>query len=71
MKESVKSLLAESNQAENEGIKVSNAEMTVGLLGIAMSFAKQLVILSMAAYVLICIPSVFFKKKKCADSQEV
>lgn len=71
LKDSVKLLLTESNQAANEGIKVSNAEMTVGLLGIAMSFAKQLVILSMAAYVLICIPSVFFKKKKCADSQEV
>ena len=68
---SVRSLLEESNQTENEGIKVSNAEMSAGIVGVGMSFAKRFVILSMAAYVLICIPSVFFKKKKCADSQEV
>lgn len=69
--ESVRVLLAESNQTENEGIKVSEAEMSVGIVGVGMRFAKRFVLLSMAAYVLICIPSVFFKKKKCADSQEV
>lgn len=68
---SVRLLLSESNQAENEGIKVSKAEMSVGIVGVGMSFAKRFVILSMAAYVLICIPAAFFKKKKSADSQEV
>ena len=69
--ESVKLLLAEGNQEKNEGIKVSDPEMSAGIMSIGMSFAKRFVILSMAAYVLICIPSVFFKKKKRADSQEV
>ena len=68
--ESVRTLLAERNQTENEGIKVSNAGMSAGIVGIGMSFAKRFVILAMAAYVLICIPSVFFKKK-CRDSREV
>ena len=68
--ESVRLLLAESNRTENEGIKVSDTEMTVGIAGVCMSFAKRFVLLSMAAYVLICIPSVFFEKKS-ADSQEV
>ena len=68
--ESVKLLLAESNHRENEGIKVSNATRTVGIVGVGMSFAKRFVILSMAAYILITIPAVFFKKKS-ADSQEV
>ena len=67
---SVRELLAESNQAENEGIKVSNAEISAGIVGVGMSFAKRFVILSMAAYVLICIPSAF-SKKKIEDSQEV
>lgn len=67
---SVQVMLAESNHTENEGIKASNAERSVGMVGVAMSFAKQFVILSMAAYVLICIPSVF-SKKKSEDSQEV
>ena len=71
LNESVKLLLAHSNREENEGIKVSGAEMSVGIVGIGMSFAKQLVILSMAAYVLICIPSAFSGKKKRANSQEV
>lgn len=70
MNEDVKLLLGESNQTENEGIKVSNAEMSVGIVGVGMSFAKRFVILSMAAYVLIYIPSVFLKKKT-EDSQEV
>ena len=69
--ESVKLLLAESNQKENEGIKVSAAEMSAGIISVGMSFAKRFVILTMAAYVLLCILSVFFKKEKCADSQEV
>ena len=68
--ESVKLLLAESNQTENEGIKVSNAQKSAGIVGVGMSFAKRFVILSMAAYVLICVTSVFSKKKR-ADSQEV
>lgn len=68
---SVRSLLAESNQTENEGIKVSDPQMSAGIVSVGMRFAKRLVILSMAAYVLICIPTAFFKKKKCADSQEV
>ena len=68
--ESVKMLLAESNQTENEGIKVSNVSRTNGIVGIGMSFAKRFVVLSMAAYVLICIPSVIYKKKS-ADSREV
>ena len=71
LNESVKLLLAESNQTENEGIKVSNAEISVGIVGVGISFVKQFVILSMAAYVLICISSVLFKKKKSADPQEV
>lgn len=61
---SVRVLLVERNQAENEGIKVSSAQMSTGIVGVGMSFAKRFVILSMAAYVLICIPSVFTKKKK-------
>lgn len=68
--ESVRVLLAESNQTENEGIKVSNAEMPVGIVGVGMSFAKRFVILSMAAYVLSCIPSAF-SRKKTEESQEV
>ena len=71
LNEAVKLLLAESNQTENEGIKVSNAAMAVGIVGIGFSFAKRFVILSMAGYVLLCIPSVFFKKKKRVNSQEV
>ena len=70
MMESVRLLLAESNQTENEGIKVSDADMSAGIVGVGMSFAKRFVILSMAAYVLICIPAVF-SKKKIEDSQEV
>ena len=70
LNEAVKLLLAESNQTENEGIKVSDAAMTVGIVGVGMSFAKQFVILSMAAYILICIP-VIFPRKKTDDSQEV
>ena len=69
--DSVKLLLAESNQAENEGIKAGNAAMTVGIVGVGMSFAKRFAILSMAAYVVICIPSFLPKKKKCEDAQEV
>ena len=68
--ESTRILLAESNQTENEGIKVSSAEMSVGIVGIGMSFAKRFVILSMVVYVLICIPSIFSKKKN-DGSQEV
>ena len=67
--ESVRALLIESNQMENEGIKVSNAAMSVGIIGIALSFTKRFVIFSMALYVLICIPS-FFPKKKTEDSRE-
>ena len=68
---SVKLLLAESNQAENEGIKVSKPALSVGFIGIGMSFAKRFVILSMLAYVLICIPSFIPKKKEHAESEEV
>ena len=68
---SVRTLMAENNQTENEGIKVSNADMSAGIVGVGMSFAKRFVILSMAAYVLICIPDILFKKKKSADAQEV
>ena len=70
LNEAVKLLLAESNQTENEGIKVSNAAMSVGIVGIGMGFAKRFVILSMAAYVLLSIPAIF-PKKKTEDSQEV
>ena len=70
LNEAVKLLLAESNQTENEGIKVSNAEMSAGIVGVGFSFAKRFVILSMAAYILLCIPSAFSKKKN-ADTQEV
>ena len=66
----VKELLAESNQTENEGIKVSEAAKTAGIVSVGMSFAKRFVILSMAAYVLICFPSAF-SKEKIEDSQEV
>ena len=68
--QSARELLAESNQTENEGIKVSDAAMSEGIVSVGMSFAKRLVILSMAAYVLICISSFLFKKKT-EDSQEV
>ena len=61
--ESVKALLAESNQTENEGIKASNAEMGAGLVSVGMSFAKRFVFLSMGAYILICIASYLPKKK--------
>lgn len=70
MMESVKVLLAESNQTKNEGIKVSDAAMTAGIVGVGISFAKRFVILSMAAYVVICIPSFFFKKKS-TETEEV
>ena len=68
--ESVRVLLAQSNQMENEGIKVSDAAMSTGIVGIGISFAKRFVILSMGAYVLICILS-FFPKKKTEEAQEV
>ena len=68
--EAVKTLLAESNQTNNEGIKIGKADMSVGLVGVGMSFAKRFVILSMAAYIVLFAPSVFFKKKKEA-AQEV
>ena len=70
LNESVRSLLSESNQTENEGIKVSKAQMSVGVIGIGMRFAKQFVFLSMAAYILICMFHAFVQKKR-ADSQEV
>lgn len=70
LNEAVKLLLEESNQTENEGIKVSNAAMTVGIVGVGMSFAKRFVILAMAAYVLLSIPAMF-PKKKMEESQEV
>ena len=70
LNEDVKLLLAENNQTGNEGIKASDAAMAVGIVGVGMSFAKRFVILSMAAYVLTCIPSIF-PKKKAKDSQEV
>lgn len=69
--ESTKALLAESNQTENEGIQVSGAEMSVGIVGVGMSFAKRFVILSMAAYVVICILDFLPKKKESVESQEV
>ena len=68
--ESVRVLLAESNQTENEGIKMSNAKMSVGIVGIGMSFAKRFVILSMGAYVVIYVLSVL-PKKKAERTQEV
>lgn len=68
--ESAMLLLAESNQLENEGIKVSDVAMSAGIGGVGMSFAKRLVILSMAAYVLICIP-LLFQRKKTEESREV
>jgi hypothetical protein len=64
MAESVKLLVEENNRTANEGIKVSGAEMSAGILGVGMSFAKRFVIVYMAAYVLICIPSAFTKKKR-------
>ena len=70
MLESVKLLLEESNQRENEGIKVSGSEMSVGIVGAGMSFAKRFVIFSMVVYVLFYIPSLF-KRKKCTASEEV
>ena len=69
--QSVKVLLEESNQSENKGIKVSNADMSVGIVGVAMSFAKQFVILSMAGYVLICLLTAFSGKKKQTEAREV
>ena len=68
--ESVELLLTESNHTENEGIKASNAQMTVGIVGAGMSFAKRFLILYLGAYILICIPSVFSKKKR-ETAQEV
>ena len=64
MAETVKLLVEENNRTANEGIKVSGAEMSAGILGVGMSFAKRFVIVYMAAYVLICIPSAFTKKKR-------
>ena len=73
--QSAKVLLAESNQTENEGIKSSGAEMAVGLVGVGMSFVKRFVILSMGAYVLVCIYSALPKKKteesQAEEAQEV
>ena len=68
--ESVKLLLAEQNQTENEGIKISNAERSVGIVSVGMSFAKRFVMMSMAAYILIYIAAVL-PKKKVEESQEV
>ena len=68
---SVKQLLAESNLTENEGIKLSEPAMAVGIVSVGMSFAKRFVILSLAAYVLICVGVTLSKKKKSAATQEV
>ena len=65
----VKELLAESNQTENEGIKVSDAARSTGIVSVGMSFAKRFVFLSMAAYILICIPAFFPKKKKESNGE--
>ena len=67
---SAKVLLAESNITENEGIKVSGAAMSADIVSVGMGFAKRFVIVSMAAYMLICIAS-FLSKKKSEASQEV
>lgn len=68
--ESVKLLLAEQNQTENEGIKISNAERSVGIVSVGMSFAKRFVMMSMAAYILIYVAAIL-PKKKVEESQEV
>lgn len=68
--EETKLLLEESNQTANEGIKVGTAGMSSGIVGIGMSFAKRFVILSLAAYALLYIPTGFFRKKPTA-AQEV
>ena len=68
--QSTRKLLSESNQSENEGIKSSGAEMSVGIIGVGLSFAKRFVILSMGAYVLICIYAAL-TKKKTDEAQEV
>ena len=69
--ESVQLLLAERNQMENEGIKLGKPEMSVGIVSVAMSFAKRIVIMSMAAYVVISVFSYLPKKKKQENYQEV
>ena len=68
---SAKTLLAESNQSENEGIKAGKATLTVGIVGIGMSFAKRFVILAMAVYVVICVIGFLPKKKETAETPEV
>ena len=68
---SVQLLLAESNQTESEGVKTGGAAMSVGIVGVGMSFAKRFVILTMTAYVLICVSTIFIEKKKRAEAQEV
>ena len=65
--DAVKLLKPETPKAN---VDANDAAMTVGIVGVGMSFAKRFVILSMAAYVLLCIPSVF-PKKKMEESQEV
>lgn len=66
----VRVLLAEHNQTENEGIKVSDPAMSAGIVSVGVSFAKRFVIMVMAAYVLFYIPSAILRKKS-ADTQEV
>lgn len=69
--DSVQVLLAESNQTSNEGIKAGQATMTMGIVGVGLSFVKRFVILALLAYVVICIPSFLPKKKKSTEQQEV
>ena len=68
--ESVKLLTEESNHTGNEGIKISGVETNASIVGVGMSFAKRFVILSMAAYVLLYIPTALHRKKSNV-SQEV
>ena len=69
MAEETKLLLEESNQTANEGIKVGTAGMSAGIVGIGMSFAKRFVILSLAAYALLYIPTGIFRKKPAAAEE--
>ena len=54
----------------SQQIKEAAKRLGADIVGIGMSFAKRFVILSLGAYVLICLCAAL-PKKKTEDSQEV
>lgn len=57
-------LTKDGKQTNQEDLNISNPFCNVSIIGIGMSFAKRFVLLSMAAYVVICITTMISNKKQ-------